>query len=254
VIRLCRLVSRSAEAVVYVSSASAAQHETFGFRHRRLEMIPNGFDVAAFKPDPDLREMFRAGIGVGARETVIGLFARYHPMKDHRNFFQAAARLVAEGRDLRMVLAGSGVDSENRELCTIIREMGLSERTLLLGERGDVAEIMPGLDILCMSSSHGEAFPLVLGEAMAAGVPCVATDLGDAARLVGDAGRIVPPREPEALATALGELIDLGVDERRTMGAIGRQRIIDNFSLDTAAGKYHLLYQELLAEWPPSQN
>lgn len=246
IIRLSRLVSRLPAAAVYVSRASAAQHENFGFRHRRWAVIPNGFDGAAFRPNSERREEFRARFGASGPETLIGLIARHHPMKDHGNLFRAARLLQSSGRDFRLVLAGPGIEPANRELCGMIESLDLTGRVILLGECSDVAGIMAGLDILCMSSSHGEAFPLVVGEAMACGLPCVVTDVGDAAWLVGDAGRVVPPRDSEALAAALGELIDLGAAPRRAMGVAARQRVLDHFSLDGVVGEYQSLYRELL--------
>jgi glycosyltransferase involved in cell wall biosynthesis len=167
-------------------------------------------------------------------------------MKDHANLFRAARRLADEGRAVRLVLAGPGIDAANGELVSVIEKLGLRERVTLLGELRDTAAIMAGLDLLCMSSSHGEALPLAVGEAMASGTPCVVTDVGDAAWLVGNTGRAVPARDSEALAAALAVLLDLGENQRRALGAAARRRVLEYFSLDAAAGAYQALYGELL--------
>ena len=246
IIRASRLLSRWPAATVYVSRVSAAQHEALGFAGARKRIIPNGFDGAAFRPDMELRRVFRAELKAGQKQILIGLIARYHPMKDHGNLLRAARILIQRGYDARLVLAGPGVEATHQELVDRIECLGLFDRVILLGERRNVAEIMAGLDILCMSSSHGEAFPMIVGEAMASGVPCVVTDVGDTAWLVGDTGRVVAPGNPEALAGALAELIDAGPEIRRRMGIAARQRILDRFSLASTVEAYQSLYEELL--------
>jgi glycosyltransferase involved in cell wall biosynthesis len=249
-IRLCRRVSGSPAAAVYVSRASAAQHQAFGFRHRALRIIPNGFDGKAYRPDPALRQAVRAELGASPGEVLVGHIARYHPMKDHGNLLRAARSLIDSGRELRLVLAGPGVDTANRELRGMIDSLSLGERVVFLGERRDIPALLAGLDVYCMSSSHGEAFPMAVGEAMAAGLPCVVTDVGDAAWLVGDTGRVVPARDSAALATALEALLDCGSEDRRRLGAAARQRVLERFSLEAVVGEYQALYRELVSELP----
>jgi glycosyltransferase involved in cell wall biosynthesis len=245
VIRLCARLSHRPAATVYVSRLSAAQHAEFGFRDKHREIIPNGFDGERFRPDPERRSAIRRGLGVGDGQILIGLIARYHPMKDHGNFLRAAARLAGTRPEARFLLAGTGVDTRNEELTGMIESLGLAGRADLLGERGDVADLMAALDILCMSSSHGEAFPMVVGEAMASGLPCAVTDVGDVGWLVGETGRVVPPRNVDILAAALGELVGLGSEGRRILGMAARRRIRDEFSLERSLEAYQTLYEQL---------
>lgn len=246
IIRLSRALSRQPAATVYVSRISAEQHAAFGFRDRRRRIIPNGFDGESFRPDTQARRSFRAEVGADERTVLIGLIARFHPMKDHGNLLRAAS-LLGEGRsEVRLVLAGPGIDTGNAALIGMIESHGLSGRVHLLGERGDVARIMAGLDVLCMSSAHGEAFPMAVGEAMASGLPCVVTDVGDAAWLVGGTGRVVPPGDAEALADALRAMIEAGPDGRRALGLAARARVLEHFSLAAAAAAYQDLYEALL--------
>jgi len=205
IIGLSRWLSRRPSATVYVSRISAEQHAAHGFHDRDRRIIPNGFDGEVHRPDTASRNRFRAEIGVHESEFLVGLIARYHPMKDHANLLRAASTLTGLSPRIRWVLAGPGVDASNAELTGMISELGLAEHTHLLGERGDTPGILTGLDLLCMSSSHGEALPMVVGEAMATGLPCVVTDVGDAAWLVGGTGWVVPPRNSEALAAALDQ-------------------------------------------------
>lgn len=213
-------------------------------------LIPNGFDGDTFKPDAEARADFRAEVGAGDRDVLIGMIARLHPMKDHDNLFSAIAKLTRSFTSVKLILAGSRVDHANVDLKDTLAAYGLDSHTVMLGERSDTARIMAGLDIQCVSSSHGEAFPMVVGEAMASGVPCVVTDVGDAAWLVGDSGLVVPPRDSDALATALSELIQMGPELRRIRGEVARQRVLAHFSLALTADAYHGLYEQLWQNAP----
>lgn len=245
VVRLGVRLSRSPAATVYVSRLGAGQHAAFGFDNTRARVIPNGFDGERFQPDPATRGAVRAELGLDRDAVLVGLFARYHPMKDHGNLLRAAARLIGSQPQARFLLAGTQVDAANPELRGQIDRLGLHGKVILLGERRDIPRWMAGLDILCMSSSHGEAFPMVVGEAMASGVPCVVTDVGDAGGLVGDTGRVVPPRDAEALAAALAALVALRPEQRLALGLAARRRVLDHFSLDGVVGEYQALYQAL---------
>ena len=124
-------------------------------------------------------------------------------MKDHANFFNAAGILVEKYDNAHFVLAGREVDEKNDEIVQLIQKNNLNERVHLLGMRSDISQINASLDI-STSSSFSEAFPLVVGEAMACGVPCVVTDVGDSAWVVGSTGKVLPPRNSMALAEAWG--------------------------------------------------
>ena len=158
---------------------------------------------------------------------------------------RAAGQLADEGIDLELVLVGEGVTGTNTALLDLTRAAGLAGRVHLLGERSDVPAIMAALDVLVLCSAWGEGFPNVLGEAMACGVPCVATDVGDCRMILAGLGELVPPREPEALAAALRRMLDLPAARRLELGAAGRRRVATDFSLPAAAARYRRLYQRL---------
>jgi glycosyltransferase involved in cell wall biosynthesis len=200
------------------------------------------------RPRPEAKGRLCAELGLPTSTTLIGLLARHHPMKDHANLIRAGARCAAA--DLHLVLAGRGVDGDNEGLRATIAEAGMGGRVSLLGERHDVPELVAGLDVVAVSSAWGEAFPLVLGEAMASGVPCVATDIGDSAWIIADTGVVVPPRDPEALAGGLQHLVELGPEGRRRLGAAARARILDNFSLPEVVRQYETLYGRLVQGRP----
>jgi glycosyltransferase involved in cell wall biosynthesis len=242
--RLLALLSGMPAAVVVNSLAGRRVHERLGYRPRRWRVIPNGFDLEQFRPDPAAPARLRQLLGVAPEAPLIGLVARYDPMKDHATFLQAARRLLDMRADARFVLVGAGVDWHNPRLAAPARALGLVPHLHLLGERDDVAALLPGLDLATLSSVS-EAFPNVVGEAMACGVPCVVTDVGDAAYLVGDTGRVVPPRDPAALAAAWAELLARPAAARRALGRAARERVATLFSLEAVAKQYAALYAEL---------
>ena len=245
VIRLNAFRSRSAQAIVYNSRVSAGQHRAVGFDASAERVIPNGFDIDHFRPDQDARRQVRAELGLDAEALLIGLIARYHPMKDHLNFLRAAARLNAPGHSVRFVLAGRGMDGANRVLADAARELQLQERIFLLGERDDVARLTAALDIATSASAWGEGFANAIGEAMSCAAPCVVTDVGDSAWIVGDTGKVVPARDPVALADAWRSLIEAGGAQRRTLGQKARERVIENFSLGAIVKQYEDLYVDV---------
>ena len=240
-----RISRRLTSAIVCCSQHAAALYGERGFARDRLTVIPNGFDTTRFHPDPDARRDVRRELGVSPDTTLIGLVARYDPFKDHANFISAAALLAGRFPDARFVLCGDKVDGHNETLTAQIEALGLTNRCHLLGNRRDVPRIHAALDV-ATSSSISEAFPLVVGEAMACGVPCVATDVGDSALIVGDTGRIVPPRDPRALAEAWAGLLEMGADARQQLGAAARARVCELFDLGAVTRRYEALYGELV--------
>ena len=247
VIRACSYLSRFPRKIIYNSKISAEQHEAMGYQSNKRLIVPNGFDTDIFTPSPEAKMGIRRDLGVPDLSLLIGLIARYHPMKDHANFIEAAGKLAKKYPATHFLMAGTRVDADNKALRRQLIDLNLLSRIHLLGEREDIPRIMAALDI-SSSSAYAEGFSNVIGEAMACGVPCVATDVGDSAWVVGDTGRVVPPRNSDALAAAWAELIEMGAERRMILGQRGRQRILNNFSLDGVAGRYEQLYLEVLGK------
>ncbi|MEI7894247.1 MAG: glycosyltransferase [Myxococcales bacterium] len=238
--RTLAALSRFPDGIVINSRRGLQYHESLGYRPQRWHVVPNGFDTAEFRPEALRRQATREALGVGDN-VVIGILARVDPMKDHRTFLAAAAQVADALPASRFVLAGMGASPDNRDLSRRIGEFGLRDRVSLLGKRDDVAQLLAGWDILVLSSI-GEAFPNVIGEAMSCGVPCVVTDVGDNAEIVGDTGRVVPPRNPEALAGAILELATLTPLARQTLGTRARRRIEERYGLETVTRMYEEIY------------
>lgn len=245
VIKANAFFSKYADVIIYNSKLSASQHESFGFIKSKTFIIPNGFDTEVFTPSEKLKTEVRAELNISPDELIIGLVGRYHPMKDHQNLIRAAKILAEKHPGLKFVLIGSGVTKENSHLFQQIADSGLTDSFHLLGERQDIPRLTSAFDVAVSSSSWGEGFPNVLGEAMSCAVPCVATNVGDSNWVVGDTGVIVPPNDSPALSSALENLIKKP-ELRKELGIKARQRIIEHFSLNSIIDQYESLYRSLL--------
>ena len=245
-IRVGSLLSAFPCRIIYNGQASAEVHSGLGYRNARNAIIPTGFDLDRFKADPKQRQRLRSGLGLGDGSLLVGLIARYHPVKGHRLFLRAAGLLGRNYPDLHFVLVGPSGEAACAELGNWIREEGLDGRVHLLGERRDIPAIIAGLDIV-VSASLTEAFPNVIGEAMACEVPCVVTDVGDCARLVGPTGVVVLP-EPKSLAAGVAGLVEMTPDTRLRLGKAARARIQGHFSLPVIAKMYRDIYWQIVKE------
>lgn len=245
IIRMNALISKRPLRIIYNSQISASQHEALGFAPNKMMVIPNGFNTKTFAPSENARSVIRKELGLSSSTILIGLIARYHPMKDHGNFIQASAFLSKNFPNVHFLLAGKNVDMKNPYLKKLIYDLKLNNNLHLLGERKDINTLTASLDI-ATSSSYSEAFPNVIGEAMACGVPCAVTDVGDSKLIVGDTGKVIPARDPRALANAWQEFIELGLEGRREIGEKARSRIKKFFTLEKVASQYESLYFQLL--------
>ncbi len=222
-------------------------HAGLGYAADRMVVIPNGYDLTRFVPDAGSRSRLRQELGVPDSMPLIGMVARSDPQKDHANLINALALLSQMMIPFRVILVGAGMTRDNQEVAGYISQCGLKDTVLLLGPRGDIPAVMNALDIHVLSSSS-EAFPNVLAEAMACGTPCVTTDVGDAAFIVGNMGWVVPPRAPAELSVALAQAITEWKDEdtwseRKRMA---RERITDNFSIERMVKRYREVWADAI--------
>ena len=203
-----RLSAVVPEQIVCAGERARVVHQAAGYPAARLVSIPNGIDLADYADAPEQRHQLRAGWGITPDMPLIGMVARWDPQKDHRSLLDALQRVAASGRRFHTLLVGHGIDPAQPAWRDALRAHGLTERVTLVGARADVPAVLQALDLHVLSSAYGEAFPNAVLEALASGVPCVVTDVGDAARLVDDAGWVVPPRHPAALAEAISVALD----------------------------------------------
>lgn len=244
--RACAFLSRKFPArIVCCSESSLRIHKKLGYAPDKLEVVANGFDLDEVKPDPAARLSFREEIAVPPDSLLIGMAARFHPQKDHRNFVLAAARLHKQMPETHFVLCGLNVTWQNSQLAGWVEGAGIRDRCHLLGVRQDMPRFFAGVDIATTASCSGEAFPIVIGEAMACGTPCVVTDVGDSAMIVGQTGLVVAPRDAAALANAWRKLIDAGPKVRRCLGRAARRRVQERFAISTIVDRYQAIYTQL---------
>ncbi|MEO8378947.1 MAG: glycosyltransferase [Acidobacteriota bacterium] len=243
-IRLSAILSRMIPARIICCSESAQEiHKGFGYAARKMVIIPNGFDLEQFRPDVDARRSVREELGLSMQSPIVGLVARYDPMKDHALFFRAATIVAAQHPEVHFVLIGKGVTLENDPLIKLIPP-SLRHRVHLLGLRMDAARLMAAFDV-AVSSSSAEGFPNVVGEAMACAVPCVVTDVGDSAAIVGSTGLVVRPGDTEGLALGITSLLLMDADQRRRLGTAARERVAGEFALPVIVRRYEEFYWNL---------
>jgi len=228
-----RRSSRCPDLIIANSEAGRRYAVSRGFPDdNRFIVIPNGIDVDHFRPDPSLRADVRTEWGILPDETLVGIVARLDPMKDYPNFLESAAKLARRKNGLRFVSVGTGPQDYAATLRERASALGLDNSLIWTGPRGDLPAVYNALDLLVSSSAFGEGFSNVLGEAMSCGVPCVATDVGDAREILGESGAVVPPGDSEALVVAILNLLERARMEGASLGARVRQRISENFSVE----------------------
>lgn len=242
-----RVLAGFCDRIVYNSEVSAAQHAQRGFPASKGVVIGNGFELESYRPSAAARSEVRAMLGISESKVVLGNVARYHPMKNHLGLVDAFAGLSQAEPGCDLVMAGEGIDRDNHELVRRIQEQGLTDRVHLFGLCKDVAALMNGFDLYVSASSWGEGFPNVLGEAMACGIPCLATDVGDSAAIIGDTGWVVSGTDSRAIARMLNQAIAMDAHERSVLGERARERIQAHFSMKQIGETYERLYNEVLA-------
>lgn len=219
-------LSRFADCIIVNSHSGKTYHHEQGYPPERMTVIANGIDTELFKPNEEDRKRLRAMWEVAIDQKLIGLIGRFDPMKDHPTFLKAASILMQERKDVRFVCVGDGAKHYRESLHRMSTELGLTSLLIWAGATSDVHKIYNALDIAA-SSSITEGFPNVVGEAMSCGIPCVVTDVGDSAAIVGDVGFVVPPKDPLSLAIAWDQCLReaLGVPRFAV-----RERILREYS------------------------
>lgn len=240
----CRL-ARYADRIIANSQAGADYHVACGYSAGRIAVVPNGVDTERFRFDAEGRGRLRREWRVSDYATLVGLVGRLDPMKDHATFLAAAARLAARDPYWHFVCVGDGCAEYLARLYKLTDASGLAGRLTWVGARDDMRSVYSALDIAVSSSSFGEGFPNVVAEAMACERPCVVTDVGDSALIVGKCGLVVPPRNPAALAAAIQQLTEASEGAGISLGVLGRERITHQFNLEQLSSRSKALLWEL---------
>lgn len=241
IVRLNALLSNLVPTkIIYCAEKSREVQESIGFKKSKGVVVQNGYDTNSFFQDSSLDRIIRNELGIPHETFLIGHVGNYHPLKDQETLIKSLRYLDQKSINFNAILVGSKLEPSNKNLIKLINENGLTERIHLLGKRNDITAIMNGIDIF-MLSSISEAFPNVLNEAMACETPCVTTNVGDAALIVGDTGWIVSPQDSKALAKALVQALEEKKFhneswEKRKKAC--RKRILENYSLEKMIKKY----------------
>ncbi len=233
-IRVLAAFSGQPDAIAINSRTGRSHHARAGYHPRRWIVLPNGCDTARFRADAEDRAAVRAELGIGADAIVAITVARVHPQKDHATLLAAAEAARTTHPALELVLVGTGTQALARSDPDMLRVHGLGERT-------DIARLLRAADLV-VSSSLTEGLPNALLEAMATGLVPVATDVGDCARVVGEAGHIVRPAESGDLAAAITRVAGMPSAQRAALGARARERVVRDFSIEVARDEYRALW------------
>ncbi len=240
-----RLSHRIPDVIVCAAQVSRATHVAIGYDATKMVVVANGYDFSRLSATLDERHAWRAQHGIAADELVVGSMGRWHANKDPDNFIRMAAILGRQHARLRFLMVGRGLDHTNAALMRSLEGSGVAARCVLAGERQDVPQCLAAMDVFCLHS-RTEAFPNVLAEAMAMGLPCVTTDVGDAAMVLGDCGYVVPKMDAAALAQGVTLLLQLEPAERQALGARARERVRARFTIAAARAGFESVYQRLL--------
>ena len=241
--RLSRWVPQT---IVCCAEKAREVHSALGYAAEKMVVIPNGYDLERFKPDAAARAQLRHAWGVPDDTFLVGMVGRFDSQKDHANLLAALNGFKRICNGFRCVLVGKDLDQDNATVKSWIAEQGLESHVQLLGQRSDIPAVMNALDVHVLSSAYGEAFPNVLAEAMACGTPCVTTHVGDAALIVDDTGWVVPPRDAQALASALGAALRERGEQPADWAerqCAARERVVALFDIERMAAAYRAVWQ-----------
>ena len=245
VIRLSKLLSIFSSKITYNSYASQKQHIEIGYYERKSLVIHNGFCCKTFIKDNNIYKKIRTQFGLEPNIKLDGIFARFHPVKNHEGFLKVASIIKDKYRNsVKFIMAGSNINGKNNILGNLIKQYGLIDDVMLLDCVNSV-DYMPALDLL-LSLSWGESFSNSIGEALLCGVPCVATDVGDAKFLIKNYGAVVKVGDDKAIAKEALRILNISSESYQELSHSARQYIINQFSMDKNFDSYKKLYKQVL--------
>lgn len=228
---LSKVLSKQPTAIVYCAHSSKQQHTDFGFQNANQHVIANGVFLDKFQSNAQLHQ-----------PTVIGFAGRYHTAKGYPYLFETMSLL--KDKNIIFKIAGSGASLENPEVKGLFEQYQLDgEKVHLLDQISDMPAFYQSIDAFLMTSIT-EGFPNVLVEAMASGLPCISTDVGDAKYIVQDLGSIVPPRNAQALADAILAYVQKTEAQKQSLKQATRERVEQNFSIETVSRQYMQVWSQ----------
>ncbi|PCI29376.1 MAG: hypothetical protein COB67_04275 [SAR324 cluster bacterium] len=243
--KVCAKLSGTPANIICCSESTLKAHVEFGYRSKNMIVIPNGFDLNQFKPDQGSRKKIRTELNIAEGDILFGMVSRFDRYKDHENLIRASKRVIEIYPNAYFLLCGTDISPQNKILVKWLNQSNVRDNFFLLDQRSDIPRITAALDfsVLC---SHSEGFPNVVGEAMACAVPCIVTDVGDSANIVGDTGIVVPPKEKALMTNALLEMASLTKEQKLILGTRARKRIEQLYSLSVITEKYESTYRKAI--------
>ena len=229
--------------IVTVSKKAKKIYELTGYNKKIFKFIPNGYDLSILKSNKHQKINFKKIIRIKENTPLIGNVARYDPQKDHLNLLNALSLIRLKNINFFCVLVGLNINKKNISLVSDIKRLNLSKHIKLLGQNDNISQVMNGLDLHVLSSSYGEGFPNVVAESMACGTPCIVTDIGDSAYVIGKTGWIVPPKSSIKLARAIEKaLIEKDTIKWNKRCKKARLRVKENFSIGNMIKLYNKVW------------
>jgi glycosyltransferase involved in cell wall biosynthesis len=244
-LRLSAFLSRFPDAIITNSVAGKEFHRSIGYSTNRMMVVPNGIDTDRFKPDHSVGLRVRDKWNIDEEKITIGLVGRLDPMKDHTTFLQAVKIFDQEKCSVRFVCIGDGKEPYKSEIHSLCSALGLNGFLIWAGEGYDMVAVYNAMDMIT-SSSFSEGFSNVIGEGMACGVPCVVTDVGDSAIIVGETGIVVPPKDPQALADGWRSMLKRLNDKSYSINEMARARIVSHYNSEILIQKTSRMFLSLL--------
>lgn len=244
-VRLCAICSNIVpHQIICCAQSARTAHVKLGYAAHKMTVIPNGYDFSAFDGHANSRDSARKKLGFNDGDMVIGAVGRFDPLKDFHNFVAAASNLSLRRDRVKFLMVGRNNEWSNPVLRGWIESYSLEKNFQLVGEQSDVPFFLSAMDIFCLSSVN-EAFPNVVVEAMAMGVPCVVTRAGDAAEILGTDDFVVPVKDAISLADALQRMCELDPEVRNSMGIRGARKVRAEYGINNIRQKYIAVYDEI---------
>ncbi|MDE3021998.1 MAG: glycosyltransferase [Pseudomonadota bacterium] len=244
-VRFCAVCSYFIpDRIICCAISAKTAHIKLRYAEHKMTVIPNGYDFSAFELDLNSRARIRLEAGANDGDIVIGVVGRFDLMKDYHNFVNAASYVAAKRSGVKFIMVGRGNEWSNDTLRGWIGKANLMKRFHLVGQQANVVHYLSAMDVFCLSSVN-EAFPNVVVEAMAIGLPCVVTQAGDAADILGDAAFVVPVKDPVLLADALLRMCHLNPVDRRMLGERNVKKVREEYGIEKIRRKYEEVYDEV---------
>lgn len=242
-VRLCAICSYIIpHRIICCAQSAKIAHIKLGYVAHKMTVIANGYDFSIFDRHSNSRAKARLELGFDDDETVIGVVGRFDPLKDYHNFVTAASKLAAKRDNVRFLMIGPNIEWSNSTLHGWIEGYGLTKKFQLVGAQPDVPYFLSAMDIFCLSSVN-EAFPNVVVEAMAMGLPCVVTRAGDVAGILGGDDFIVPVKDSVSLADALLRMCGLSPEARMNLGKKGSKKVREEYDIKNIRQQYERIWR-----------